>query len=31
MDTGIAGKAPPRDHILEDELDEPSIEEILQA
>jgi hypothetical protein len=27
---GIAGKVPIRDHILEDELDEPSIEELLQ-
>jgi hypothetical protein len=27
---GVSGKVPIRDHILEDELDEPSIEELLQ-
>jgi hypothetical protein len=27
---GVSGKLPIRDHILEDEMDEPSIEELLQ-
>jgi hypothetical protein len=27
---GISGKVPIRDHILDDELDEPTIEEMLQ-